>query len=248
MKNILTIDTTNVCTCVLVSAYDTKTNEIIIEINLGNVVSPRLDISGTTAMTQMLKANANNQITIKNDIWPLSGSLRFRYADSVKTCDWFNINFPQTTNDIYIKRDDATTFTVVSKPVAPNYQAEIDALQTSVTELTNNKSNKRWISIGNATQGNKIHIPQSVYAIAYEYYIVVKTSHGATFPFYVPYNDVKKDMISGYYFSDSCCATARIMSTSRTDKDGFDISLNMAWTKELYSGNASTFELYIYYR
>lgn len=110
------------------------------------------------------------------------------------------------------------------------------------------KANKKWISIGNATQGNKIHIPQSVYDIAYEYYIVIKTSHGATFPFYVSYNDVKKDMINGYYYSSSYYATVRIMSTSRTDKDGFDISLNMAWTKELYNGQASTFEIYIYYR
>ena len=78
--------------------------------------------------------------------------------------------------------------------------------------------------------------------------LLIKTSHGATFPFYVSYNDVKKDMINGYYYSSSYYATVRIMSTSRTDKDGFDISLNMAWTKELYNGQASTFEIYIYYR
>ena len=124
----------------------------------------------------------------------------------------------------------------------------IAGLGTSNQTSLFGKANKKWISIGNATQGNKIHIPQSVYDIAYEYYIVVKTSHGSTFPFYVPYNDVKKDLISGYYFSDSYCATARLMATSRTDKDGFDISLNMAWTKELYNRQASTFEIYIYYR
>lgn len=124
----------------------------------------------------------------------------------------------------------------------------IAGLGTSNQTSLFGKANKKWISVGNATQGNKIHIPQSVYDIAYEYYIVVKTSHGATFPFYVSYNDVKKDMINGYYYSSSYYATVRIMSTSRTDKDGFDISLNMAWTKELYNGQASTFEIYIYYR
>ena len=124
----------------------------------------------------------------------------------------------------------------------------IAGLGTSNQTSLYGKANKKWISIGNATQGNKIHIPQSVYDIAYEYYIVVKTSHGATFPFYVSYNDVKKDMINGYYYSSSYYATVRIMSTSRTDKDGFDMSLNMAWTKELYNGQASTFEIYIYYR
>lgn len=124
----------------------------------------------------------------------------------------------------------------------------IAGLGTSNQTSLFGKANKKWISIGNATQGNKIHIPQSVYDIAYEYYIVIKTSHGATFPFYVSYNDVKKDMINGYYYSSSYYATVRIMSTSRTDKDGFDISLNMAWTKELYNGQASTFEIYIYYR
>lgn len=124
----------------------------------------------------------------------------------------------------------------------------IAGLGTSNQTSLFGKANKKWISIGNATQGNKIHIPQSVYDIAYEYYIVVKTSHGATFPFYVSYNDVKKDMINGYYYSSSYYATVRIMSTSRTDKDGFDMSLNMAWTKELYNGQASTFEIYIYYR
>lgn len=122
----------------------------------------------------------------------------------------------------------------------------IAGLGTSNQTSLYGKANKKWISIGNATQGNKIHIPQSVYDIAYEYYIVVKTSHGATFPFYVSYNDVKKDMINGYYYSSSYYATVRIMSTSRTDKDGFDMSLNMAWTKELYNGQASTFEIYIY--
>lgn len=124
----------------------------------------------------------------------------------------------------------------------------IAGLGTSNQTSLYGKANKKWISIGNATQGNKIHIPQSVYDIAYEYYIVVKTSHGAIFPFYVSYNDVKKDMINGYYYSSSYYATVRIMSTSRTDKDGFDMSLNMAWTKELYNGQASTFEIYIYYR
>lgn len=124
----------------------------------------------------------------------------------------------------------------------------IAGLGTSNQTSLFGKANKKWISVGNATQGNKIHIPQSVYDIAYEYYIVVKTSHGATFPFYVSYNDVKKDMINGYYYSSSYYATVRIMSTSRTDKDGFDISLNMTWTKELYNGQASTFEIYIYYR
>lgn len=141
MKNILTIDTANTCTCVLVSAYDTKTNEIIIEINLGSVLSPRLDISGTTAMTRTLKANANNQITIASNMWPLGGSLQFRYADSIKTGDWFTINFPQTVNDIYIKKNDATTFAVISKPVTPDYQAEIDALKLSkvnVIDIVNN--------------------------------------------------------------------------------------------------------------
>lgn len=124
----------------------------------------------------------------------------------------------------------------------------IAGLGTSNQTSLFGKANKKWISIGNATQGNKIHIPQSVYDIAYEYYIVVKTSHGATFPFYVSYNDVKKDIINGYYYSSGYYATVRIMSTSRTDKDGFDMSLNMAWTKELYNGQASTFEIYIYYR
>lgn len=124
----------------------------------------------------------------------------------------------------------------------------IAGLGTSNQTSLFGKANKKWILIGNATQGNKIHIPQSVYNIAYEYYIVVKTSHGATFPFYVSYNDVKKDIINGYYYSSGYYATVRIMSTSRTDKDGFDMSLNMAWTKELYSGQASTFEIYIYYR
>lgn len=124
----------------------------------------------------------------------------------------------------------------------------IAGLGTSNQTSLFDKANKKWRLIGNATQDNKIHIPQSVYDIAYEYYIVVKTSHGATFPFYVSYSDVKKDLISGYYLSASYCATARLMSTSRTDKDGFDMSLNMAWTKELYNGQASTFEIYIYYR
>lgn len=124
----------------------------------------------------------------------------------------------------------------------------IAGLGTSNQTSLFDKANKKWRLIGNATQDNKIHIPQSVYDIAYEYYIVVKTSHGATFPFYVSYSDVKKDLISGYYLSASYCATARLMATSRTDKDGFDISLNMAWTKELYNGQASTFEIYIYYR
>ena len=124
----------------------------------------------------------------------------------------------------------------------------IAGLGTSNQTSLFGKANKKWISIGNATQDNKIHIPQSVYDIAYEYYIVVKTSHGATFPFYVSYSDDKKDLISGYYLSASYCATTRITSTSRTYKDGFDMSLNMAWTKELYNGQASTFEIYIYYR
>lgn len=124
----------------------------------------------------------------------------------------------------------------------------IAGLGTSNQTSLFDKANKKWRLIGNATQDNKIHIPQSVYDIAYEYYIVVKTSHGATFPFYVSYSDVKKDLISGYYLSASYCATARLMATSRTDIDGFDISLNMAWTKELYNGQASTFEIYIYYR
>lgn len=124
----------------------------------------------------------------------------------------------------------------------------IAGLGTSNQTSLFDKANKKWRLIGNAMQDNKIHIPQSVYDIAYEYYIVVKTSHGATFPFYVSYSDVKKDLISGYYLSASYYATVRIMSTSRTDKDGFDMSLNMAWTKELYNGQASTFEIYIYYR
>lgn len=110
------------------------------------------------------------------------------------------------------------------------------------------KANKKWTLIGNTTQGNKIHISQSIYDVAYEYYVIIKTSHGATFPFYTSYNDIKKDLINGYYYSSSYYATVRIMSTSRTDKDGFDMSLNMAWTKELYNGQASTFEIYIYYR
>lgn len=110
------------------------------------------------------------------------------------------------------------------------------------------KANKKWILIGSAPQGNKVHISQSVRNIAYEYYVIVKTSHGATFPFYASYDDIKKDLISGYYLSASYYATVRIMTTSRTDNDGFDISLNMSWTKELYNGQASTFEIYLYYR
>ena len=110
------------------------------------------------------------------------------------------------------------------------------------------KANKKWILIGSAPQGNKVHISQSVRNIAYEYYVIVKTSHGATFPFYASYDDIKKDLISGYYLSASYYATVRIMATSRTDNDGFDISLNMSWTKELYNGQASTFEIYLYYR
>lgn len=110
------------------------------------------------------------------------------------------------------------------------------------------KANKKWILIGSAPQGNKVHISQSVRNIAYEYYVIVKTSHGATFPFYASYDDIKKDLISGYYLSASYYATVRTMTTSRTDNDGFDISLNMSWTKELYNGQASTFEIYLYYR
>lgn len=110
------------------------------------------------------------------------------------------------------------------------------------------KANKKWILIGSAPQGNKVHISQSVRNIAYEYYVIVKTSHGATFPFYASYDDIKKDLISGYYLSASYYATVRMMTTSRTDNDGFDISLNMSWTKELHNGQASTFEIYLYYR
>lgn len=170
-----------------------------------------------------------------------------------------NLGSPQQTwqnlyvKSIYVKAGlgdvgDETTGNIEASGKITAQGDVIAGLGTSNQTSLFGKANKKWISIGNTTQGNKIHIPQSVYDIAYEYYIVVKTSHGATFPFYVSYNDVKKDMINGYYYSSSYYATVRIMSTSRTDKDGFDMSLNMAWTKELYNGQASTFEIYIYYR
>ena len=185
-------------------------------------------------------------------------------TDNVPTPSGYRATFPslgssqQTWQNLYVKSiyvkagigdvGDETTGNIEASGKITAQGDIIAGLGTSNQTSLFDKANKKWRLIGNAMQGNKIHIPQSVYDIAYEYYIVVKTSHGATFPFYVSYNDVKKDMINGYYYSSSYYATVRIMSTSRTDKDGFDMSLNMAWTKELYNGQASTFEIYIYYR
>ena len=194
----------------------------------------------------------------------ISDLIPIQTNDAESTPSGYRETFPslgssqQTWQNLYVKSiyvkagigdvGDETTGNIEASGKITAQGDIIAGLGTSNQTSLFDKANKKWRLIGNATQDNKIHIPQSVYDIAYEYYIVVKTSHGATFPFYVSYSDVKKDLISGYYLSASYCATARLMATSRTDKDGFDISLNMAWTKELYNGQASTFEIYIYYR
>lgn len=270
MQNVLTINSINDCECLAVTAYDTRTNEIVVKITVGAAVSPRIEIlSNKGGKTVSIQPNTTSQVYIDSEYWVHGDSLQFRYVDDVGTSPWFTINFPENINDIYIERDNDIVFNAKSKPVKPDYDAEIAALQASVTalqtnatalqsvvaalqasvtELTSNKSSKRWTLLGKTTQGNKIHLPKSVYDIAFEYYIVIKTSRGAVFPFYVSYNDINRDIISGYYLSASYYATVRKMSESRSDGDGWDISLNMAWCKELYNNNASTFELYVYYR
>jgi hypothetical protein len=181
--------------------------------------------------------------------------------DNTPTPSGYRTDFPslgskqQTWQNLYVKSiyvkagigDEATGNIEASGKITAQGDV-IAGLGTSNQCSLLGKANKKWILIGSAPQGNKVHISQSVRNIAYEYYVIVKTSHGATFPFYASYDDIKKDLISGYYLSASYYATVRTMTTSRTDNDGFDISLNMSWTKELYNGQASTFEIYLYYR
>lgn len=185
-------------------------------------------------------------------------------GDSVPTPSDYRTTFPnlgspqQTWQNLYVKSiyvkagigdvGDETTGNIEASGKITAQGDIIAGLGTSNQCSLLGKANKKWILIGSAPQGNKVHISQSVRNIAYEYYVIVKTSHGATFPFYASYDDIKKDLISGYYLSASYYATVRTMTTSRTDNDGFDISLNMSWTKELYNGQASTFEIYLYYR
>lgn len=184
--------------------------------------------------------------------------------DDVSTPSGYRANFPslgspqQTWQNLYVKSiyvkagigdvGDETTGNIEASGKITAQGDIVAGLGTSNQCSLLGKANKKWILIGSAPQGNKVHISQSVRNIAYEYYVIVKTSHGATFPFYASYDDIKKDLISGYYLSASYYATVRTMTTSRTDNDGFDISLNMSWTKELYNGQASTFEIYLYYR
>lgn len=117
MRNVISIDVINSCSCNAIAITDTKTNEIIIEVITGDANSPRLELIryGDTYKSVTLNANASNLVELKESEWALSDSIQFRYVDQERTGELFTMYFPATINDIYVNMTSDTVFTVVSK-------------------------------------------------------------------------------------------------------------------------------------
>lgn len=117
MRNVISIDVINSCSCNAIAITDTKTNEIIIEVITGDANSPRLELirHGDTYKSVTLNANASNLVELKESEWALSDSIQFRYVDQERTGELFTMYFPATINDIYVNMTSDTVFTVVSK-------------------------------------------------------------------------------------------------------------------------------------
>lgn len=123
MKNVLTIDVRNNCECDAVFSYDTRTNQILVELIVGDVTSPQLEIydGDVLSSTVNLTKNTTNIVTIPESCWNIDGHCKFRYKDSGREGATFTIYFPSTLVDIYLIKSTDTTFTIVSKTASGKY-------------------------------------------------------------------------------------------------------------------------------
>lgn len=96
MKNTLSIKPGCICSCV--DSIADNTNRIVIEVEVGDVTSPKLKISknGTLQNTINLTANQINSVQIPTTLFTANADITFQYLDDDYTGKVFTIKFPTT--------------------------------------------------------------------------------------------------------------------------------------------------------
>ena len=136
MQNIIMIDARSQCKCDAVASNGRKVNEIFIEIEVGKVTSPKLEIytGDTLATTIKLNPSSKNAINFIPEYWNVGSYSKFRYVDDDRTGTMFTINFPSEIKNIYVRKTMDTVFTVVSKSNSGHSNVTVDVGTTTTGE------------------------------------------------------------------------------------------------------------------
>ena len=104
MKNTLTIDTNNTCSCDCLDYVNDGSNSIYLIVIVGNVTSPKLTLDG---VTKALDANTSNIVEISTAKFVANATITFNYSDETHTGNTFKITFPnKLEGNLTIKRVD----------------------------------------------------------------------------------------------------------------------------------------------
>lgn len=146
MRNIISIDTRDGCSCNAIVATDTKTNEIVIEVITGNDKKPQLKlINGEDTSYITLDANQSNYVNIPSESWVIGGALQFQYEATGRTGELYTISFPQSINDITVSQISETEFSVKSLVIGTQ--------PLTVKDIVNNLTSTDIYKVLSAYQG-----------------------------------------------------------------------------------------------
>lgn len=149
MRNIISIDTRDGCSCDAIAITDTKTNEIVIEVITGNDKKPQLKlINGEDTSYITLDANQSNYVNIPSESWVLGGALQFQYEATGRTGELYTISFPDTINDITVSQISETEFSVKSLVIGTQ--------PLTVKDIVNNLNSTDIYKVLGAPQGREL--------------------------------------------------------------------------------------------
>lgn len=104
MKNTLTINANDSCSCDCLDYVNDGSNSIYLIVIVGNVTSPKLTLDG---VTKALKSNTNNIVEIPTAKFVANAAITFHYSDEEHTGNTFKITFPnKLEGNLTIKRLD----------------------------------------------------------------------------------------------------------------------------------------------
>ena len=108
MKNTLTINANDSCSCDCLDYVNDGSNSIYLIVIVGNVTSPKLTLDG---VTKALEANTSNIVEISTAKFVANATITFNYSDETHTGNTFKITFPnKLEGNLTIKRVDTFNY------------------------------------------------------------------------------------------------------------------------------------------